>query len=138
MRRPHATRSKSVRCASPPRTTDAIIMANSIVNSAPVIIGVREPAERREMARVVTQASRELIGEELADTFMFPRRKRKVIPVMRFKNRAQRLIRKVLPRVRAKGDLNRFVALMEFASFDAARFSYRLPTALHDEDSADW
>ena len=122
----------------PPADYDAIIMANSIVNSAPVIIGVSEPGERREMARVVTQASRELIGEELADTFMFPRQKRKVIPAMRFKNRAQRFIRKVLPRVRAKGDLARFVALMDFASFDAARFSYRLPTALYDEDSADW
>ena len=122
----------------PPADHDAIIMANSIVNSAPVLIGVSEPAERREMARVVTQASRELIGEELADTFRFPRQKRRVVPAMRFKRRLQRVIRKALPRFRAKGDLERFLALVNFASFDAARFSYRLPTALYDEESADW
>ena len=122
----------------PPADYDAIIMANSIVNSAPVIVGVSEPAERREMARVVTQASRELIGEELANTFRFPRRKRKVIPAMRWGRRVRRIIRKVLPRVRAKDDLDRFVALVDFASFDAARFSYRLPTALYDDESADW
>ncbi|WP_419949756.1 oxygenase MpaB family protein [Candidatus Palauibacter sp.] len=122
----------------PPADYDAIIMANSIVNSAPVIIGVTEPAERRKMARVVTQASRELIGDELADTFLFPSRKRKVIPAMRFRHRARRIVQKVLPRVKARGDLDRFTALMDFASFDAAAFSYRLPTALHDEESADW
>ena len=31
----------------PPADDDAIIMANSIVNSAPVIVGINEPAERR-------------------------------------------------------------------------------------------
>ena len=122
----------------PPADYDAIIMANSLVNSAPVIIGVSEPAERREMARVVTQASRELIGEELADTFMFPRQKRKVVPAMRFKHRLRRIVGKVLPRVGTRGKLDRFVSLMDFASFDAAKFSYRLPTALYDEDSAEW
>ena len=122
----------------PPADLDAIIMANSLVESAPVIIGVNKPAERREMARVVTQASRELIGDELADTFLFPSRKRKVVPAMRFKHRLRRIVGKVLPRIGAKGQLDRFVALMDFASFDAAKFSYRLPTALYDEDSADW
>jgi len=122
----------------PPADLDAIIMANSLVESAPVIIGVNKPAERREMARVVTQASRELIGDELADTFLFPSRKRKVIPAMRFKHRLRRIVGKVLPRIGAKGKLDRFVALMDFASFDAAKFSYRLPTALYDEESAEW
>lgn len=122
----------------PPADLDAIIMANSIVNSAPVIIGVSEPVERRKMARFVTQVSRELIGDELADEFRFPRRKRRVVPVMRFKNRFRRIVEKTFPRLRKKRELERFVALTNFASFDANEFSYRLPTTLHDEDSADW
>ena len=122
----------------PPADLDAIIMANSIVNSAPVIIGVTDPAERRKMARVVTQASRELIGSELADSFMFPTRRRKVIPWMRIQNRSRGVIRKVLPRLGAKQDRARFDALMEFAGFEKLRYSYRLPTALHDEHSSDW
>ena len=122
----------------PPADYDAIIMANSIVNSAPVIVGISAPAERRKMARVVTQASRELIGKELADTFMFPCRKRKVIPWMRLKHRVRTIIRKALPRFSARGDLDRFVALMDFSSIDATGLSYRLPTTLYDEESAEW
>lgn len=122
----------------PPADYDGIIMANSIVNSAPVIVGVNEPAERMKMARVVTQASRELIGDELADTFLFPTRRRKVIPWMRLKNRIRRILRKTLPRSARKRDLARFENLMDFASFDDWTHSYKLPTALHDEDSAEW
>ena len=122
----------------PPADLDAIIMANSIVNSAPVIIGVKDPVERRKMARVVTQASRELIGDELADSFMFPSRRRKVIPWMRIQHRARGIIRKVIPRLGAKQDRDRFDALMDFAGFERLRYSYRLPTALHDEHSSDW
>ena len=121
----------------PPADLDAIIMANSIVESAPVIVGVTEPAERKKLARVVTQASRELIGDELADQFMFPRR-RKVLARLRLRHRARNLLRKVLPRASAKGDLGRFEYLMDFASYDTAAFSYRLPTAVYDEDSAAW
>ena len=121
----------------PPADLDAIIMANSIVESAPVIVGVTEPAERKKLARVVTQASRELIGDELADQFMFPRR-RKVLARLRLRHRARNLLRKVLPRASAKGDLGRFEYLMDFASYDTAAFSYRLPTAVYDEDSAEW
>ena len=122
----------------PPADDDAIIMANSIVNSAPVIVGINEPAERRRLARVVTQTSRELIGDELADTFLFPKRRRKMIPWMRFKNRSRRILQKTLPRWAGKHDLARFEYLVDFASFDKLEHSYRLPTSLHDEDSADW
>ena len=117
---------------------DAIIMANAIVNSAPVIIGVSDSAERRKLARVVTQASRELIGDELADSFNFPRRRRRVIPMMRFEHRSRRILRKVLPRLAARQDRARFEALMEFAGLEKLKYSYRLPTAVHDDESADW
>ena len=122
----------------PPADEDAIIMANSIVNSAPVIIGVSEPSERRKMARVVTQASRELIGDALADAFLFPAQRRKVIPWMRLKNRGRPIVRKILPRWSKARDLARFTELMEFASVDEIEYSYKLPTSLHDEDSSDW
>ena len=122
----------------PPADFDAIIMANSIVNSAPVIIGIDEPAERRKLARVVTQASRELIGKEMADELLLPSRRRKIVPWLRFNHRLRRIARKFLPRLAARGSLDRFSALMDFASFDVAAFSYKLPTSLHDEDSEAW
>ncbi|MDE2793800.1 MAG: oxygenase MpaB family protein [Gemmatimonadota bacterium] len=115
-----------------------IIMANSVVNSAPIIVGVKAPPERRKMARTVTQVSRELIGDELADSLRFPRRKRKIVPWLRFRHRARRTVGRMLPGLAAKQNQDRFEALMEFASFDEFEHSYRLPTALHDERSSDW
>ena len=122
----------------PPADFDAIIMANSIVNSAPVIIGVSEPGKRRKMAKVVTQASRELIGDALADTFLFPTQRRKMVPWMRFQNRSRPIIRKILPGWAKKQDLARFTELLKFASLDKMEYSYKLPTALYDEHSSDW
>jgi len=126
------------RMCEPPTDHDGIIMANSVVNSAPIIVGVKAPPERRKMARTVTQVSRELIGDELADSLRFPRRKRKMVPWLRFRHRARRTMGKVLPGLAAKHDQDRFEALMEFASFDEFEHSYKLPTALHDERSSDW
>lgn len=126
------------RMCESPTDLDGIIMANSVVNSAPIIVGVKAPPERRKMARTVTQVSRELIGDELADSLGFPRRKRKVVPWLRFRHRARRMVGRMLPRLAAKQDRDRFEALMEFASFDEFEHSYKLPTALHDERSSDW
>lgn len=80
------------RMCEPPTDHDGIIMANSVVNSAPIIVGIKAPPERRKMARTVTQVSRELIGDELADSLRFPRRKRKVVPWLRFRHRARRMV----------------------------------------------
>ena len=126
------------RMCEPPTDHDGIIMANSVVNSAPIIVGVKKPPERRKMARTVTQVSRELIGDELADSLRFPQRKRKLVPWLRFRHRARKFVGKVLPGLAAKQDQDRFEALMEFASFDEFEHSYKLPTALHDERSSDW
>jgi len=126
------------RMCEPPTDLDGIIMANSVVNSAPIIVGVKAPPQRRKMACTVTQVSRELIGDELADSLGFPRQKRKMLPWLRFRHRARRTVGKLLPGLAAKQDRDRFEALMEFASFDEFEHSYKLPTALHDERSSDW
>ena len=117
---------------------DAIIMANSIVNSAPLVIGINEPAERRKLARYVYQVSRELIGNDLADAFLFPKHRRKVVPVFRLRNRSKRFLARTLPSWRQKKDLERFSGLMDFVNLGRLEHSYSLPTALHDEHSAEW
>ncbi len=117
---------------------DAIIMANSIVNSAPLVVGINDPAERRKLARYVYQVSRELIGNDLADAFLFPKHSRKVVPVLRLRNRSKRFLARTLPSWRQKKDLERFSALMDFVNLGRLEHSYSLPTALHDEHSAEW
>ena len=46
---------------------ESLVMAHSLVNSAPMVAGVTEPAERRELTKYVYRLSRGLIGNELAD-----------------------------------------------------------------------
>ncbi len=122
----------------PPADEDAIIMANSIINSAPLVIGVSEVEARRKLAGYAYQISRELIGDELADTFLFPKAKRRAVPVLRVRNRVSRLVGRVVPRWRRTKDLDRFRALVDFVNLGRLDHSYGLPTALYDEESSDW
>ncbi len=126
------------RLCEPTPDVDAIIMANSIVNSSPLVIGITEPEARRELATFVYRVCRELIGDDLADSFLFPKGRRKVIPFFRAQQRTKRLVRKVIPSWRAKSDLARFDALVDFVNLGKLEHSYSLPTAVHDEDSAEW
>lgn len=126
------------RLCEPPADEDAIIMANSLINSAPLVIGITKVDARRKLAGYAYQISRELIGDELADTFLFPKARRRAVPVLRVQNRTKRLMGRVLPRWRRTKDLERFKALVDFANLGRLEHSYSLPTTLHDEESADW
>ena len=126
------------RLCEPTPDEDAIIMANSIVNSSPLVIGITEPEARRKLATFVYRVCRELIGNDLADSFLFPRSRRRVIPFFRVQQRTKRLVRKVVPSWRSKSDLARFHALVDFVNLGKLEHSYSLPTAVYDEDSAEW
>lgn len=126
------------RLCEPTPDEDAIIMANSIVNSSPLVIGINEPEARRKLATFVYRVCRELIGNDLADSFLFPKGRRKVIPFFRAQQRTKRLVRKMIPSWRTKSDLARFNALVDFVNLGKLEHSYSLPTAVHDEDSAEW
>ena len=123
----------------PPADEDAIIMANSIVNSAPVIIGVSEPAQRRKLARVVTQASRELIGDRLADELKFPHgRLKRELPLLRLRNFGDRLLRRVAPPLAAYRSRARFWNLLDVSNLGEHEHMYSLPTSVFEEDSREW
>jgi len=123
----------------PPPDDDAIIMANSIINSAPILLGFRETKERREMAAFIYQVSRELIGNDLADAFRFPKsRLVKQLPLLFVRNRVGRLAAKLLPRLSANRSIKRFHALLDVSDLGEVQHSYALPTTLHDEDSRQW
>ena len=50
----------------PDSPTESIVMAHSLINSAPLIAGATEPEARRSLARYVYRLSRGLIGREFA------------------------------------------------------------------------
>ena len=123
----------------PPPDDDSIIMANSIVNSAPIVMGYTETGERRKMAALIYQVSRELIGDELADSFRYPKPWLvKRVPLLFLRNLAERAARKVVPGLLTGRLRTKFSKLLAASDLGEIEHSYALPTALHDEDSREW
>lgn len=126
------------RLCEPPPDEDAIIMANAIINSAPVVIGITEPRARRKLAKYAYRVSKGLIGEDLAEQFNFPKVGPTTVPFIRLRNRIQRRVGRLVPRWRAKKNKERFMAMMDFVDLGATEISYKLPRTIHDEDAPDW
>ncbi|MXX76306.1 MAG: DUF2236 domain-containing protein [Holophagales bacterium] len=128
----------AVQCEPPP-DLDAIIMANSIVNSAPLLLGVTEAEERRAKARYIYSVSRSLIGNDLADNLKYPAPKTiKELPLLRLKNRLDRVMQRLRPGWGARLSRTKFNTMLEVSAFDRFEQSYALPTSVHDEESAEW
>ena len=123
----------------PPPDEDAIIMANGIVNSAPIVLGFTEPAERRVMAKYMYQVSRELIGDRLADELKFPHgRLKRELPLLRLRNFGDRILRRIAPPFAAYRSRSRFRSLLDVSNLGGYEHSYSLPTSVFEEDSREW
>ncbi len=120
----------------PPPTEDAIVMTNALINSAPLVANITDPAERRKLVNnVIYPISRALVGNSLSDQLNFPRNRRSPFPLFAYRidQRIQRL-KAALGREVAQN----FGTLLEASANDAAGLSYRLPDHAHDERSSKW
>ena len=122
----------------PPPDEDAIIMANSIINSTPLVLGYRNPAERRAQAQLFFQGSRELIGDDLANGFRFPApRALPLLPWLRLKQRVFRMASHV-PLLRPYVRRRSFRTVLDVSNLNRLDHWYSLPTALYDDESLEW
>ncbi|MDE2790213.1 MAG: oxygenase MpaB family protein [Paracoccaceae bacterium] len=122
----------------PPPDEDSIIMANSIVNSVPLVLGVKDPKIRQAKAQYFYKISRELMGDEMADRLRFPPKHRiKVVPIAHVRTKLkQRLGRlPVLSRMLRRERFGQMLYVTDLGNLD---HSYNLPTALLDDESRDW
>lgn len=123
----------------PPADEDSIIMANSIINSAPLFIGCSEPRMRKKMALQYYQISRELIGDTIADELQFPRRRgMKLLPYQRAKRNLQKTFGKVWPSWQVRQSITSFNQLMEVLNLGRLEHSYSLPDSVYDDASSSW
>lgn len=119
----------------PPPTTEAIIMTNALVNSAPLVAGIEDKEERSKLVKGnIYPVSRVLVGNDLADQLRFPRNR---WPFVLFMFRLDQRIQKLKSRLRKKGPKN-FSALLAASAYDDAGLSYRLPDHAHSERSSKW
>lgn len=123
----------------PPPDFNSIIMANALVNSAPLVIGVDNTFDRRLLAKYVYGVSRALIGSKLADALRYPQTPTLgLLATFRLEGRYNRLVSKRFPKLARTSALGDFTGLLRGSVFDEAGISYRLPDNLYAEESAEW
>ena len=126
------------RCEPPP-DDDAIIMANSILNSAPVVLGFTESNRRRKEAGRLYQISRELIGDRMATAFRYPAPYRfRLLPLVRLQARLNGIGARWIPAWKKSLGKKNFHLLLQVSDLERYEHSYSLPTSLYDEDSRQW
>ena len=123
----------------PDSPTESVVMAHSLVNSAPLIAGMTDPDDRRHLAQYVYRVSRGLIGNEVADSLQYPQLSSfGVIRWFKLQQRYGRILSKLLPGRRQDSDFARFTSLLETSLFDEEGIRYSLPDHVYSEESSRW
>ncbi|UPY36187.1 oxygenase MpaB family protein [Sediminicoccus sp. KRV36] len=121
----------------PPPDIEAILLANGLINSAPIVAGITDPAERRALVRRIYTVSRALIGRELADQLRFPpARGFGTLALLRWRNRLDHWLRGAIPALDRRRRAGQFERMLDLSFHGAAEISYRLPRHLHAEKDA--
>ena len=123
----------------PPPDDDAIALANCIVNSAPVVIGITEPTARADFAAYAYRIARGLVGDATADMLRFPpKRKPPIVPILRFKKRVRQGIDRLFPTVGRVYRWRSFEHLLNLTDVGEESISHRLPDHVRSDMSSRW
>ena len=119
----------------PPPTTEAILMTNALVNSAPLVAGITDPEGRKKLVnKVIYPVSRGLVGNNLADKLKFPK---SGLPFPLLLYRIDQRVQKLRARLK-KESLKNFSTLLAASAYDDAGLTYHLPDHAHAEESSRW
>lgn len=121
----------------PPPTLESAILANGLVNSAPIVAGISEPRARRRLARKIYRISRAMIGDDLADQLRYPRMHTVgTLALLRLKNRVDRLVHRLAPTLGARHRASQFRTMLGVSLYAEDGIRYRLPGHVHAEKDA--
>jgi len=123
----------------PPPDFESIVMANALINSAPLVLGMDTPEERRDLRKYVYGISRALIGDGLADALQYPKSSTLgVLPWFRAQDRFARILDNVVPRRFRNRRLDDFTGLLKASLFEQGGITYGLPDHVYAEESSRW
>ena len=123
----------------PDAPTESVVMAHSLVNSAPLIAGMTEPEDRRRLTKYVYRISRGLIGKEPAEALMYPPLSTfGVVGWFRLQQRYGHILSKLSPGRRQDSNFTRFTSLLDTSLFDEEGIRYTLPDHVYAEESIKW
>ena len=124
---------------------ESIAMANSLVNSAPLLADMTDPQVRQAFAKYIYGVSRAVIGNKLAEQLKYPPTSTiGVLAWFRIQQRYERLMRNttlrklpLLSRI-DRGMYDQFAGLIQVSAFDEAGISYAVPDHVYNEQSSKW
>ena len=123
----------------PDPAMESVVMASSLVNSAPVVAGITEPDERRKLAKYIFVVSRAMIGNKMADSLRYPNnRTLGVLPWFRLQRRYHQFMKNRLPKLTRESDFASFNTLLEVSALEGLDIEYKLPDHAYAEESRDW
>lgn len=127
------------RICEPTPEWDSVITANALVNSAPMVIGVTDPVERRKLAKHVYSVSRAMIGKQLADELRYPASLTfGVLYWFRLQGRYVRLADRFFPRRAQPTGTATTANLANLSLPEEGDKGYALPRHPHSERSGTW
>ena len=125
------------RLCEPAPSMESVALALSLINSAPLFAGLTERDARRKLAGYITQISRALIGNALADELMYPASSTLgILWKFRVLNRIEAIRNRLNPN-RATANSN-MTTILDVSMFDEEGISYRLPDHVYAERSRKW
>ncbi|MXW98579.1 MAG: DUF2236 domain-containing protein [Acidimicrobiaceae bacterium] len=118
---------------------ESVVLANSLVNSAPLVAGITDPDARRKLAKYVFLVSRAMIGKPMADQLQYPpNRTFGVLPWFRFQRHYHQFLRKRLPKLTRESNFAAFNTLLDVSALQDLDIDYKLPDHVHAEESRWW
>ena len=117
----------------------SIVLANSLVNSAPLVIGITDSAQGRKLSQYVYKVSRALIGNTLADQLSYPKQSALgTLPWFRLQGRYDRFMSRFAPKIARKSNFSNFTTLLSGSRYDDEGITYDLPDHVYAEESSKW
>lgn len=118
---------------------ESVALANSLVNSAPLVAGITDPDARRKLAKYVFLVSRAMIGKSMADQLQYPpNRTFGVLPWFRFQRHYHQFLRKRLPKLTRESNFAAFNTLLDVSALQDLDIDYKLPDHVYAEESRWW
>ncbi len=125
--------SVGTRCEPPPGI-ESKLLANGLINSAPIVAGIDNPVARRRLTAKIYRVSRALIGDQLANALNYPpSRSTGVLAVLRGRNRLEEWVETVFPAIAKRRRVGQFQQMMGLSHYDAKGLAYRLPERVYAE-----
>ncbi|MXW85897.1 MAG: DUF2236 domain-containing protein [Boseongicola sp. SB0673_bin_14] len=123
----------------PDSSDESVVMANALINSAPLVAGISDPAERSALAnRLIFPISHALIGSELAERLRFPACTRMNAQRTLFLHWLDTRLKAGFPRLFKGGGASTMEKLFEVSWYDPTGISYSLPDHYETERSSQW